>query len=131
MSDATMLIDIGGYFNGQIDKWFSSISQRLGDTHEKILVNKTTSSSVVWKGYLTGCLVWLIVGVCLGMVAFPLDRALFSQSSGSVQGPISIVASLISFLAGVIGFIYVVVPDAPSSKFIRRRLKRTQNKERQ
>lgn len=26
-----MLFDIGGYYNGQINKWFSNISQRLGE----------------------------------------------------------------------------------------------------
>jgi len=126
-----MLFDVGGYYNGQIDKWFTSISQRLGGNHEQILVNKTTSNSKVRQGCLTGCLVYLIVGVCLAILAIPLDRALFPQSSGPVQGPISIVASVIGFLAGVIAFLYVMYPDASASRFIRKRLQRTQNKGRQ
>ena len=126
-----MLFDVGGYYNGQIDKWFTSISQRLGGNLEQILVNKTTPNSKVRQGCLTGCLVYLIVGVCLAIFAIPLDRALFPQSSGPVQGPISIVASVIGFLAGVIAFLYVMYPDASASKFIRKRLHRTQNKGRQ
>jgi len=130
-----MLFDVGGYYNGQVDKWFSSIAQHLGGDHEQILVNKTTSSSKVQKGCLTGCLVYLLVGACLAIVAFPLDRALLPQSSGPVQGPfqgpVSIVASAIGFVAGAMAFLYVMYPDAPASKFIRKRLQRSQNKERQ
>ena len=124
-----MLVDIGGYYNGQIDKWFSSISQRLGGAHEQILVSKTTSNSKVRQGCLTGCLVYLIVGACLAIFAFPLDRALFLQSFGPIQGPISIVVSVIGFIAGIMAFLYVMYPDAPASKFIRRRLQRTHNKD--
>ena len=126
-----MLFDVGGYYNGQIDKWFSGISQRLGGAQEQILVSKTTSNLKVRQGWLTGCLVYLIAGACLGIFAIPLDRALFPQSSGSIQGPFGIVASLIGFLAGVVAFLYVMYPDASASKFIRERLQRTQNKERQ
>ncbi len=126
-----MLFDIGGYYNGQIDKWFSGISQRLAGTQEQILVSKTTSNVKVQRGCLSGCLVYLIVGACLGIMAIPLDRALFPHSSGSFPGPISIVASVIGLFAGVIAFVYVMYPDASTSKFIRERLQRTQNKERQ
>jgi hypothetical protein len=124
-----MLFDVGGYYNGRIDKWFSSISQRLGGTHDQILANKTTSNLKIWQGCLTGCLVYLIVGASLGIFAFLLDRALFPQSSGSILGPISIVAFVIGFLAGVIAFLYVMYPDTLAAKFIRKRLQRTQNKE--
>jgi len=30
-----MLFDVGGYYNGQIYKWFSSISHNLAGTHEQ------------------------------------------------------------------------------------------------
>jgi hypothetical protein len=126
-----MLVDIGGYYNGQIDKWFSSISQRLGGAHEQILVNKTTSNSKVRQGCLTGCLVYLFVGACLGIFAIPLDRTLFPQLSGPILGPIIILASVIGFLSGIIAYLYVMYPDASASKFIREQLQRTQNKERQ
>ncbi len=125
-----MLVDIGGYYNGQINKWFLSISQHLGGTQELVLVHKTTSDSRAARGCLTGCLVNLIVGACLVLFAIPLDRALFPQASGPFQGPVSVLASAIGFLAGVTAFIYVVVPDAPVSRFIRKRLQRFQTRER-
>src|SRR5215510_15976395 len=37
-----MLVDVGGYYNIQIDKWFKGIAQRLGNDNEQILVSKTT-----------------------------------------------------------------------------------------
>ena len=123
-----MLVDIGGYYSGQIDKWFSRISQHLGSAQEEILVSKTTSNVKVQRGCLTGCLVYLIVGACLGFLAFSLNRVLFPQSSGSIPGLISIVAAVIGFFAGLIAFLYVTNPDASTSKFIRNRLQRTQNK---
>lgn len=124
-----MLWDVGDYYNGQIDKWFTAISQRLGDSQEQILVSKTTSDVKVRHGLRAGCLVYLIVGACLGILAIPLNRSLFAQSSGSNQAPLSIVASGIGLLAGVAAFLYVVYPEAPASKFIRGRLRRTQSKE--
>lgn len=126
-----MLFDIGGYYDGQIDKWFSGISQRLSSAQEEILVSKTTSDFKVRRGCLTGCLVYLIVGACLTVFAIPLDRALFSQSSTSVQGPFGVVASTIGLLAGVAAFLYVMYPDAPASKVIRERLQKSRNKEKQ
>jgi hypothetical protein len=39
-----MLFDVGGYYNGQIDKWFSGIAERLGGTQAQTLVSKTTSN---------------------------------------------------------------------------------------
>jgi hypothetical protein len=120
-----MLFDVGGYYNGQIDKWFSGISQRLRGTQEQVLVGKTTSSLKVRQGCLAGCLVYLVVGSCLGIIAAALDRAQFPQSSGSIQGPFSVVATSIGFLAGVGAFLYVMYPDAPASQIIRERLQRT------
>jgi hypothetical protein len=122
-----MLVDIGGYYNSQIDKWFSGIAQRLGGTSEQILVSKTTHDSSVQRGCLMGCLVYLIVGVCLVIFAIPLDHELFSQNSGSA-GPLSLLASSIGLLAGVGTFLYVRYPDASASKSIRERLQRTQKR---
>src|SRR5258706_6629394 len=126
-----MVVDIGGYYNSQIDKWFSGIAQRLGRANEQILVSKTTLDSSVQRGCLMGCLVYLIAGVCLVIVAIPLDHALFPQISRSSQGPLSLLASFIGLLAGVGAFLYVRYPDASASKSIRERLQRTQNKKRQ
>ena len=123
-----MLVDIGGYYDGQIDKWFSGIAKRLGGDPGQLLVSKTTSGVVTRRGCLAGCLVWLIVGACLALAALPLDNALFPQFSGSIQGPFSLLASLAGLVAGVVAFLYVTNPDAPSSKFIRERLQRNGRK---
>ena len=120
-----MLVDIGSYYNGQIDKWFSGIAQRLGETPEQILVSKTTSNLRVQRGCLMGCLIYLLVGTCLTIVAIPLDRTFSGGSSGSSLGPFGVVASALGLLAGVVAFLYVMNPDASSSKFIRERLHRT------
>ena len=114
-----MLVDIGGYYNGQIDKWFTGILQRLGSTPEQILVSKTTSYIKVQRGCFAGCLVYFIVGAALGLLAI-----LFN----SIQVPLAIAAVVIGFLAGVGAFLYVIYPDAPQSKFIRDRLPFNQNK---
>jgi hypothetical protein len=126
-----MLVDIGGYYNGQIDKWFSSITRRLAGAPEQILVDKTTSNSKVRQGCFAGCLVYLIVGACLALAAIPLDRALFPQSTGASMGPVSALATALGLLAGVAAFLYVMYPDAPATKFIRDRLQKIRNKERQ
>jgi hypothetical protein len=129
-----MLFDVGGYYNGQIDKWFSGIAQRLGGAQEQVeqvLVGKTTSSLKVRQGCLAGCLVYLIVGSCLGIIATALDRAVYPHSSGSFQGPFDIVASVIGLSAGIGALLYVMYPDAPASKIIRERLQGARHRERQ
>src|SRR6476659_7120431 len=114
-----MLFDVGSYYNGQIDKWFSRISQRLGESPEQVLVSKTTSNLRVQRGCLMGCLVYLLVGTCLVILAIPLDRALFRVSSGSTLGPFGVVASTLGLLAGIAAFLFVMNPNAPASTFIR------------
>jgi len=124
-----MLFDVGGYYNGQIDKWFSGITQRLEGDREQILVSKTTSGVKVQRGCLLGCLAYLMVGVCLGIFAIALDRAFFPQFSGSTPGPITIAASVIALAIGVLAILYAVNPDASTSKAIREQLQRIQNRE--
>jgi hypothetical protein len=114
-----MLVDIGGYYNGQIDKWFTGILQRLGSTPEQILVSKTTPNIKVQRGCFAGCLVFFVVGVALGLLAIPFN---------SILVPLTIAATVIGFLAGVGTFLYVIYPDAPASKFIRDRLPIKQSK---
>lgn len=128
---AYILVDIGGYYDGQIDKWFTGIARRLGSAQEQILVSKTTANLKVRQGCLRGCLVYLIAGTCLAMFAIPLDRALFPQLSGPSPGPLVSLASVIGFAAGVVAFLYVIYPDASASRFVRERLQRIQNKARQ
>jgi hypothetical protein len=121
-----MLVDVGGYYNAQIDKWFAHISERLGAAGEQALISKSTSGFRIQRGCLAGCLAWLVAGACLGLGATALDRALSPQSSGSFPGPFSIAASLGALLAGGIAFLYVAYPDGPTSKFIKERLLRIQ-----
>jgi len=122
-----MLVDVGGYYDGQIDKWFSAIAQRLGGAPEQILVSKTTASLKVRRGCFAGCLVYLVVGACLAFLAIPLDHALFSQAAGSGPGPLSLAASSIGLLIGIAAFLLVIYPDAPASKAIRARLPGSRN----
>jgi hypothetical protein len=125
-----MLFDVGGYYNIQINKWFTGIAQRLGTDNEQILVSKTTRDSKIPQGCLMGCLVYLVVGTCLVILAIPLDQALFPKLSGSA-GPFSLLASLIGLLAGIGAFLYIRYPEAPVSKSIRERLSGNQNRKSQ
>lgn len=122
-----MLFDVGGYYNIQIDKWFKGIAQRLGTDNEQILVSKTTRDSKIPQGCLMGCLVYLVVGTCLVLLAIPLDQALFPKLAESA-GPFSLLASLLGLLAGIGAFLYVRYPEAPMSKSIRERIEGNQNK---
>ena len=115
-----MLFDVGGYYNIQIDKWFTGIAQCLGSTNEQILISKTTRDSKIPRGCLMGCLVYLVVGTCLVLVAIPLDNALFPKLSGSA-GPFSLLASLLGLLAGIGAYLYVRYPEALIAKYIRER----------
>ena len=115
-----MLVDIGGYYDGQIDKWFSGIAQRLGGT--TVLVSKTTGNVKVRRGCFTACLVYLIVGATLGALTIPLR---------SFATPLAILGSVIALLAGIGAFLYVVYPDARASQFIRARLFSSRGKDAQ
>lgn len=125
-----MWFDVGGYYNGQIDKWFTGIGQRLGDTQGQALplISKTTPSTKLARGCLAGCLVYLVLGACLVIAAIPLDNALSGQSGQSTMGPFSAAASSIGLLAGVVVFLFAAYPEAPLAKSIRKRLQRSQNK---
>src|SRR5512135_3565778 len=111
-----MLWDVGGYYNAQIDKWFSAIGQRLG---EQTLVSKSTASFRIQQGCLAGCVVWLVAGSCLGVAATALERGFSAQASGAVLGPFSVVAASLALLAGLAAYLYFADPDGPVSKFIR------------
>ncbi len=123
-----MWIDIGGYYNGQIDKWFSGIAQRLGDAQGQTLISKTTPKTKLGLGCLAGCLVYVLVGACLVAVATMLGAAQSGQASDPTMGPLVVAASLIGLLAGVAAFFYAAFPNAPLAQSIRRRLQRNQSK---
>jgi hypothetical protein len=125
-----MLVDVGGYYTGQIDKWFSGIARRLEGPQAQTLVSKTTSNVRVWQGCLAGCLVYLIVGAGLAIAAIPLDHALFPQPSGSMQGPFAVGASLIGLIAGVAVFLRRIRPEASAAPFTGKQLPTSQNNER-
>ncbi len=119
-----MLFDVGGYYNAQIDKWFTGVSQRLASSGDQALVRKSTMSYRVRQGCLAGCLVWLIAVLCLGVAGTALDRAMFPQSSQSIGGPFSLAASTLALLIGVGAFAYVGYPAGPIARFFRERFNR-------
>jgi hypothetical protein len=106
-----MLVDIGGYYDGQIDRWFSRIAGRLGGA--TAVISKTTTSVKVRRGCLTASVVWLVVGAGLGALTAPLS---------SFATPLAIAASVIALVSGIGAFIYVAYPDTHASQFIRGRL---------
>ena len=120
-----MLFDVGDFYNGRIDHWFSDIAARLSGASGSALVSTTTSSLRLRQGCLRGCLVYLVVGACLASFAIPLDRALLPQLSGSSLGPLTVMASAVGLLVGVATFVYVAYPGSPLSKRIRARLRRS------
>ncbi len=120
-----MLVDIGGYYDSQIRKWLLGVSRHLGQ--QPISMTKPSLN----QGCLTGCVVYLIAGAGLALLAMPLDRVAFPQSSSAILGPFMVTASLIGFLAGVVAFLYVMYPEASIWSSIRERQQRIQNKERQ
>ena len=122
-----MLFDVGGYYTGQIDKWFSGISRRLGDTQGQSLISKTTPNTRVGRGCLAGCLVYLVAGACLVIAAIPLDAAVSGQSSQATMGPFAATASVIGLLAGIAAFFFAAFPQAPLAQSIRKRLQRNRD----
>ncbi len=123
-----MYFDVGGYYNGQIDKWFSGIVQRLGDAQGQTLISKTTPKTKLGLGCLAGCLVYVLVGACLVAAASLLPGAQSGQTSDPTMGPFAVAASFIGLLAGVAAFFYAAFPNAPLAQSIRRRLQRNQSK---
>jgi hypothetical protein len=123
-----MLVDIGGYYSGQIDKWFLKIAEKLGGTQEQALVSKTSHGLTVQRGCLAGCLVYLILGTSLVILAIPIDRAIFPRL-GSNQGPFTYLASVVGLLIGITVFFYFAYPESSMSKFIRGRLQMSKDKD--
>ncbi len=117
-----MLVDVAGYYNSRIDKWFTGISEYLSRSGEQALVSKSTMSYRVQQGCLAGCLVWLVAAACLGVAGTALDHALFLQSSDSSSGPFTIAAGVLAILAGVAAYFLFRYPEHPAAKSIRERL---------
>ena len=123
-----MLVDIGGYYNGQIDKWFVKIGEKLNGPQAPALVSKTSQGLTFQRGCLAGCLVYLIVGVCLVVAAIPIDRAVFPRL-GSNLGPFAYLASVLGLSIGIVVFFYFAYPESSMSTFIRGHLKRSKDKD--
>ncbi len=113
-----MLVDIGGYYDGQIRRWLADIGRQLGQ--QPVSMSRPSAG----HGCLVGCLVYLFVGAGLAFCAIPLDRALFQQTPSSNLGPFTILASILGLSAGLIAFLAVRYPEAPVWKAIRERLRR-------
>ena len=124
-----MLVDAGGYYNAQIDKWFTGIAERLNGAGEQTLVSKTTLSYKTQRGCLVGCLFWVVATVCLGTAGTGLDRGFFPQFTGSTPGPFVSVASILALAVGILAYLYVAMPENSISKSIRAILHRNQDKE--
>ena len=122
-----MLVDVGGYYNAQIDKWFTEIAGRLNGAGEQTLVSKSTFSYKTQQGCLVGCLFWLVATVCLGTAGTGLDRGFFPQFTGSTPGPFVSVASIAAVVIGILAFIYVAYPENSISKSIRAILRRSKD----
>jgi hypothetical protein len=123
-----MLVDIGGYYNAQIDKWFTRISERLGASGGQVLVSKSTINYRFQQACLAGCAVWLVLGACLGVAATALDRARLAQAPASFPGVFSIAVSVVALLAGLAVFLLVAYPELPPSRSIHEQLRRIQGK---
>jgi hypothetical protein len=119
-----MLFDVGGYYDIQLRRWLSGISRRLGQPPI------SRSQPPIQQGCLAGCVVYLLVGTGLAILAIPLDRWVFLQPSSPLPGPAMLMASSIGFLAGVVVFLYVRYPEASIWSGVRERLQGLPSKER-
>ena len=119
-----MLADAGGYYDIQLRRWLSDIARRLGQ--EPL----SRSQPPLQQGCLAGCVVYLLVGTGLAILAIPLDRLVFLQPVSSLPGPAMLTASVIGLLAGGAAFLYVRYPDASIWNAARGRLQSLSNKER-
>jgi hypothetical protein len=101
-----MLVDIGGYYDGQLRRWLFAVARRLEQSPISI------SKPPISQGCLTGCLVYLVVGTLLSLMAIPLDYLFYAEASKAALGPLTVLALLIGLLAGVAAFLYRAYPHA-------------------
>ena len=113
-----MLFDLGGYYDIQMRRWISGIARRLGQPP------LSRSQPPLQQGCLAGCLVYVVVGAGLALLALPLDRLVGS----ALPGPAMSAATFVGFLAGVAVFLYARFPDAEVWNAVRERLKGGPNK---
>jgi hypothetical protein len=111
-----MLVDIGGYYNGVARRWLTDIGRRLGQAPVSI------SRPSLQHGCLTGCVVYLVAGTVLSVLAIPLDRWVLLPRSSPLPGPAMMLASVVGFAAGIAAFFYALNPEAPIWSGVRGRL---------
>ena len=97
-----------------------SVKPQVSATH-------TTLDSGIKRGCLIGCGVYLLVMFVCGFIATPLDQLILgvhsvSGSASASQGPFFATAAFVSFIAGVIAFLYAYSPDNPMWKPIKKYL---------
>ena len=119
-----MLVDVGGYYDGELRRWLTGIARQLGQPPISM------SQPSVQHGCLAGCVVYLLVGTGLAILAIPLDRWVILQPSSPLPGPAMLAASSIGFWAGVVAFLYVRYPEASIWKAVRERLHSLRKRER-
>jgi hypothetical protein len=111
-----MLADVGGYYDGQLRRWLAGIGRRLGQPPLSM------SRPSVGHGCLAGCLVYLVLGTALVLLAAPIDRLVLLPRSMPLPGPAMLLASVMAFLAGIVAFLYVRFPEASIWNGVRERL---------
>jgi hypothetical protein len=116
-----MLVDIGGFYDGQLRRWLSDIGRQLGQP--PVFMSRPS----VQHGCLTGCVDYLVVGTGLAFLAMPLDRLVLLPPSMPLPGPAMLVASSIGLLAGIVAFLYALYPEASIWNGVRERLKTRRN----
>ena len=117
-----MLVDAGGYYDLQLRRWLTGIGHKLGQPP------LSRSQPPLQQGCLAGCVVYVVVGTALAMLAIPLDRLVLLPRSSPLPGPAMLMASFIGLLAGVIVFVYVRDRDAAIWNAVRARLTGRSNK---
>jgi hypothetical protein len=117
-----MLADVGGYYDIQLRRWLSGIAGRLGQAP------LSRTQPPLKQGCLAGCVVYLLVGTVLAILAIPVDRLVLLPPASPLPGPAMLAASPIGLLAGVVVFLYVRNPDAAIWKAVRERLSGRPNK---
>lgn len=83
-------------------------------SYQRAQTTSSGASTPMKRGCLLGCLTYIVLGVVCGMIAIPLDSAIFGVASGEASSgaPFFTIAAFGSFIAGVLVFVYVTAPNA-------------------
>jgi hypothetical protein len=101
----------------------SPIAQGSSVVNAATNVQKTSKKESPTKsGCLVGFLVFMLVGVCLTMIATPLDNAIFGinlQDATNETGPFASVAAFTGLVAGIAAFYFRTNPESKLWKKIK------------